>query len=107
MSETSNFDAGNEADVKKRKTKAQLKREREIEEVKQVLSTVSGRATIWRILDWCGVYRTSFTGNSETFFNEGKRNIGLKLIEEIFASDKNAFYLMSREATDKQEDNNG
>ena len=33
------------------------------------------------LLQKAGVYRISFTGNSSTFFNEGKRSLGLELLE--------------------------
>jgi hypothetical protein len=95
------FDASNPNEVKKRKTKAQLKREREIEEFKQILSTYGGRAYVWRLLELCGVYRTSFTGNSTTFLNEGKRQIGLHVIEDIFASDPHAYAQIRIEAEER------
>lgn len=95
------YDAGDEAKVQKRKTKAQLAREKELEDFKQILATKAGRAFLWRLLEWCGVYHTSFTGNSTTFFNEGKRDIGLKLIEEIFSADPKAYGLLREEAVYK------
>jgi hypothetical protein len=42
-----------------------------------------GRRFIWLMLERTGVFRTSFTGNSTTFFNEGQRNIGLLLLDMI------------------------
>lgn len=42
-----------------------------------------GRRFMWDLLGRCGVFRTSFTGNSTTFFNEGQRNIGLSYLDEI------------------------
>lgn len=85
------YDSGDEAQVKGRKTKAQLRREREIEELRAILATHGGRAFIWRLLAQCGVYRQSFTGNSTTFFNEGKRDIGVWLIGELEACDPKAY----------------
>lgn len=36
-----------------------------------------GRRFVWRLLERSGVFRSSFTGNSQTFFNEGARSVGL------------------------------
>ena len=36
-----------------------------------------------RMLDATGVNSNSFTGNSTTFFNEGKRQVGLELLGRI------------------------
>lgn len=48
-----------------------------------------GRRLVWRLLELTGLYRTSFTGNSETFFREGKRHVGLEIISKLttYASD--------------------
>lgn len=47
------------------------------------MSTPSGRRFVWRQLQRAGVFRSSFTGNSQTFFNEGQRNIGLMLLTDV------------------------
>jgi hypothetical protein len=50
---------------------------------KWLMSNKRGRRIIWRLLEKTGVFRTSFTGDNATFFNEGQRNIGLMLISDI------------------------
>jgi len=45
----------------------------------QVMSTDAGRRLISWIIYKCGQNQTSFTGNSWTYFNEGKRSIALML----------------------------
>lgn len=52
-------------------------RERDIEALNHVLSTELGRWFFCRIFDHTGILKRSFTGNSETFFNEGRRSVGL------------------------------
>lgn len=104
MEDKEQFDAGDTVSVQKRKTKKELKREQEIAEFKSILSTKPGRALMWRILSICGVYKTSFTGNSTTFFNEGKRAVGLEILTEIFKSDPNAYGLMRIEANEMEKD---
>jgi galactose-1-phosphate uridylyltransferase len=70
-----------EAQRDERAAKAQ--RDKEIEDFKEVVRTKQGRRFIWRLLEEAGVYRSSFTGTSQTFFLEGQRNMGLLLIREI------------------------
>jgi len=52
-----------------------------LKNVSEVLKTHAGREFIWCILDQCDIYGAQFTGNSTTFFNEGKRSIGVFLLE--------------------------
>lgn len=96
-------DVGEEVQVTTRKVSSKKKREVELIELKEMLSTYAGRAFMWRLLSQCGVYRTSFTGNSTTFFNEGKRQIGLWALDEVMEADKQAFYAMQSEAVERGE----
>ena len=100
------IDVGDKDQVTGRKTKAQLQKEREREELRQLLGRYDFRRFLWNTLSACGVYKISFTGNSQTFFNEGKRDIGLRLIEEIFDADPSAYTKMRIEAKDREEGKN-
>ena len=94
-------DTGDVKEVNKKKTKSQLRRLRQIEWLKDILSKSGGRDCIWRLLIQCGVYHTSFTGDApHTFLNEGKRQIGLWVLTEINEADPQAYITM-------QEENNG
>ena len=92
------MDTGDVKDVKKKKTKAQLRRLKENEWLKDILSRPGGRDFIWRLLTQCGVYDTSFTGDApHTFFNEGKRQIGLWVLTEIDEADNRSILLIHEE----------
>ncbi len=96
-------DVGDVKTVKKGKTKAALRREREIEELRQLLATREGRATLWRLLQHCGIFRTSFDADSHTTaFNEGGRNIGLWMIGEIDEANVHAYEIMRNEAVNQE-----
>lgn len=58
---------------------AQLAISGEKEDLVWLMSQARGRRFIWRLLERTGLHRSSFTGNSTTFFNEGARNVGLQL----------------------------
>ncbi len=103
MAEQQPFDAGDATQVKKRKTKAQIRQEQDKEDLRNILLSPGGRRFMWKLLEECGVYKISFTGNSHTFFNEGKRQIGLRLIEDIFNADPNAYTEMRMESAARQE----
>lgn len=83
-----------EADARE---EAKLEAKIEEEDLKWVMSNKRGRRFVWRLLDRAGIYRSSFTGNSTTFFNEGQRNIGLMLVAEIHRSCPDQYTQMIKE----------
>ncbi len=89
--------AANESQVKQAEVKQKLGIDQDLEDFKWVLSTPQGRRVVHRYIAYCGVFKQSFTGNSETFFNEGKRVVGLKLLDDLNASDPNAYLKMMSE----------
>ena len=90
--------AADEKQVKKASEKDKRKSERESADFKWVLSTRQGRRVVLKYLEECGVFKLSAEhSGSWTYFNEGKRNIGLKLMADITASDPEAYLLMLKE----------
>lgn len=83
----------------KESRKAYLKRRaREITDLQKVLKLPEGRRLLYKILCECGVFKASFTQNSNTTaFNEGKRDIGLLLLKELDAAEPQAYSQMLRE----------
>jgi hypothetical protein len=77
--------AGDAKQVKERRDKA--KKDALLREtgLKTLMGTSEGRMWMWWLLGMCGVYHLSFVpGNGDqTAFNEGARNIGLRLLAEI------------------------
>jgi hypothetical protein len=92
--------------VKEKGEKAKSRIQRDIDDMATILSDVRGRRFLWRYLQECGVFKTSFNNSgSVTAFNEGMRNIGLKLLAEIMEADSEAYTLMATES--KKENQNG
>jgi hypothetical protein len=80
MSKYDPFDIHGQQQAKAQaEAREQLARENEATDIKQLMTHAWGRRLVWRMLDKAGMYRTSFTGNSETFFREGMRNYGIWL----------------------------
>jgi hypothetical protein len=92
------FNAADEAQVTQRKRKDERVRDIELADIKQLMDSVQGRRFVWRLLDRTGVFRTSFTGNSTTFFNEGMRNIGLIVLADVMAACADQYVVMMNES---------
>lgn len=58
-------------------------RQIEVNDIKWLMSNKAGRRIALRLINEAGNSRLSFTGNSETFFREGRRSMGLLIEEEI------------------------
>ena len=53
-------------------------------DLRTVLQTKAGRNIYCWLMDTCRMSEPSFTGNSQTFFNEGMRKVGLELQSQMF-----------------------
>ncbi len=62
---------------------AALERRNAAENWAWLMSSKRGRALMRDMLTFCGGYRSSFTGNSETYFREGARNVGLYFLSQV------------------------
>ncbi len=49
----------------------------------KVMSTREGRHVIWKLLEFTGPMRDGFTGNSTSFYNQGKQAAGKFLFGEM------------------------
>ena len=58
---------------------------RDKEALLELLGSESGRWFLMRMLDVTKVNSMCFTGNSKTFYNEGRRDVGLGIIKSILA----------------------
>lgn len=93
------YNAGDETAVGERRVTAQ-QRERDIAAgLGEAMASKQGRAFLHWLLAECGVYKTSFTGNSTTFFNEGKRDIGLQVLARVTTAHPDAYLTMLKEGT--------
>lgn len=98
MSETSPFDVWNEQE---REAQAKQHRANRQETLKAdlvwLMEQPRGRRVLWGIMEEAGLFRTSFTGNSETFLREGERNVALRLQAQLIWADRQKFAAMLQE----------
>lgn len=92
-----------EADRAAQAARDRLAKKAEMDDMKTIMSTPVGRRFMWNLLAKAGVYRTSFTGNSTTFFNEGQRNIGLMYQSQILEACPEQFVVMLNESKSQEE----
>lgn len=87
--------AADEKQVKEAKRQAKFSREQELDDVRAILSLPAGRRFLWRYLERCGVYKSSYDpSGSRVYFNEGERNIGILLLADITQADPQAYVSM-------------
>lgn len=85
------YDAGNEEQVRERKTKAQIQREQEMEDLKVILALPQARRVFARFLRFSRPLEPVVNNSgSITYFQEGRRNVGLFLLSEIRQADSKA-----------------
>lgn len=92
---------GNAEQVKQQQKLAENREKDKADALRLLLSSKGGRDFIWDLMAESFVFKMSFTGNNTTFFNEGMRNVGNKIMAMMMAADKNAFMKMHRENNDE------
>jgi hypothetical protein len=88
-------------DTNPRHPAGRVKAQVEAADFKWLMSSEQGRRVASRLVGEAGIFQTSFTGNSETFFREGKRSMGLFLVAQIMDHAPEMFALMLSEARAK------
>lgn len=62
--------------------------------------TDSGKRFIWYVLSLAGIYQSTYTGNAESHFLEGRRSIGLDVLNDIQEVDPMIYINLLKENTD-------
>lgn len=89
------------------KESAEEKRVRELQEaadLRWLMRQRPFRRFMWKLLDECGVYRTSFSRDALVMaLLEGRRDVGLTQVADLNRHAPDEFDLMARERREKQE----
>jgi hypothetical protein len=96
------YDAGDDLQVKDRRTTHGLELTNEVRDLRKVLATESGRRVLWRLLSKCGLYTLSFAaGQSDvTAFREGRREVGNEILIMLAEADPEAYIRLQKENMD-------
>jgi hypothetical protein len=96
------MNTANPQEVKEQAKKQKSARDREVDDVFFLLGTPQGRRFIWRYLEQCGLFASSFHhSGSQMYFNEGQRNVGLRLLADVNEANPAAYVTMMQEAKEK------
>jgi hypothetical protein len=92
------IDLGDSVQVDDRREKLRRQSRQEAEDFKALMQQPMFRAFAWRLLGEAQVFQPIMTGNSYTFLNEGKRQIGLWVLEQINRLCPDLYVTMTKEA---------
>lgn len=85
--------------VKNAGRKERDRRGRELADLRQVLTTIEGRRTLWRIMAWTNYLENPTHARGDmTHQNIGRADAGRFILSEIMESNDDAFFLMMQEA---------
>ncbi len=90
------------AKAAKEKERREEDRRQELEDLHAVLKTGAGRRFIWRQLEKGRPLASAYTGNSNTYFNEGKQEAAKELFSDILMYFPKSYILMQNEAKRRQ-----
>lgn len=87
------FDSEEEAKKIADAKDAHILRMRDLDDLRWVLSNIKGMRFVWRIWGMCGTFRASYVqkDSTHTAFNEGQRDIGLRLLLDVNQANPKAF----------------
>ncbi len=99
---------GQQEDKRETDARKRVVREMEIADMKWLMSSKRGRRIMWRLLELSGPFRLSFDPNAmKMAFNEGNRNLGNQLFNELMTLCPEMYPVMVKEQQNDQRDGNG
>lgn len=93
--------AADEEQVRVGKLKGEFGRDQELRDLREILATPGGRRFIWRYLNLCKIFESSWSPSAAIHFNEGQRDIGLRLMCDVREANDESLIQMMREAKDQ------
>lgn len=75
-----------------------IQRSQELNDIKTVLSTISGRRFLWKIMSKARTFASVFSENSNVMsYRSGKQDLGRFVMAEITEADENLLLKMMKE----------
>lgn len=100
------YDPSNPKDVKVRNRRERRAEERRLKDVLDLMRSSEGRRYIIWIIGQSGLFRSTMTGNAWTYFNEGMRNMGTIIYNDVMTACPDLYLqaLAEEKATKHSED---
>ncbi len=86
-----------QAEQVERERLARIERANELDDIRFIMKTKVGRRFMWRLLTVGNIFRKCFTGNSNTFYQEGKREMTLEFYQDIMEASPDQFAVAQKE----------
>lgn len=100
--------ADTEAKHQRHALKAKLESDKETSDLRWLMSGKRGRTIVHRMLSQAGVFQSVFNTNSmQMAFNEGGRNVGLRLLSQVMSACPEKYALMLKEQHDDRNADDG
>ncbi|MBV9834244.1 MAG: hypothetical protein JO055_07565 [Alphaproteobacteria bacterium] len=93
------FDPGDQKQVQDRARQAKDRQRESDQAIKAFMSHQAGRAWVWEQLSACGLFRLSARAGDAhmTYFYEGERNFGLRLLVQLQRACPELYATMAQE----------
>ena len=92
-----------EDEIAEQREHERLLREREIDDIRNLLERRDFRDFAWRMLDKCRIYDDGFAADHATMaFASGRRHVGLWLLGELTTAEPHAYVNMQIEHGDRE-----
>jgi hypothetical protein len=86
------------------KTDEEIEHDLLVANTRELLKQKAGKDFIWHILSLTNLYGDNFTGNAQTYYLEGKRSVGLDVLQLLEDVGKTTY---ARLLLDKQKQEEG
>lgn len=90
--------AADKDQVRKADEKIKLGRERELDDLRAVLSTHEGRRFVWRLLGHCKVNGSIWHPSAQIHYNAGMQDVGHFVMAEVVQAGEEFLLQMMKEA---------
>ena len=91
--------ANDKEQVRNAVRKEQLSRDKELNDLRAILSTAEGRRVIWRLLGHCKVHGSIWEQSARIHYNAGVQDVGHFIMAEVIAAGEEFLFNMMKEGS--------